>query len=95
MSVAHLKARDKWTEATFGGQSATCFFCAEEIDAVAILWNGCTGLEMDDGLIALHPDCAALLGGELIGDARNAKRLLENKSLLAGVDRSLLPQGEA
>ena len=95
MSVAKLKARDKWTEATFGGQSATCFFCAEEIDAVAILWNGCAGLEMDDGLIALHPDCAALLGGELIGDARNAKRILEGKPLTAGVDQSLLARAEA
>ncbi len=49
----------------------------------------------DSGLILLHPDCATNLGNELIGDARTASRILNGKPLLAGVDKSLLPQGEA
>ncbi len=95
MSVNSLSSRDEWTRATFGDRPQMCFFCTNQIYEVAVIWSGCSGTEALAPVIVLHPDCAALLGGELIGDARNAKRIFEGKPLLAGVDKSLLAQGEA
>ena len=43
----------------------------------------------------LHPDCAIDLSVELIGDARNAQRILDGEPLTTGVDNSLIAQGEA
>ena len=95
MSVQNLKATDAWTRTTFDGRLQHCFYCGERIPEIAVLWSGC-GMEAEDnGLILLHPNCATSLGNELIGDARTARRILNGKPLLAGVDKSLLSLGEA
>jgi len=57
-----------------------CFHCGEQIADIAVVWIG--GM----GPIALHPTCAKDLACELIGDARNAIRVIEGKSLALGVN---------
>ena len=95
MSVANVKARDSWTRLTFEERPQPCFFCGGLASDVVVLWSGCARSDTTDALIVLHPDCATKLGIELISDARTAQRALSGKSLLAGVCRSLLAQGEA
>ncbi len=95
MSVQNLKSTDEWTRATFAGMPARCFYCGEDIAEVAIVWNGHMDDDADSNLISLHPDCATRLGIELIGDARNAQRLLTGKPLTAGICPSLIVQSEA
>ena len=95
MSVQNLKSTDAWTRAAFAGQPARCFYCREDIADVAVIWSGYMGEDADSNLISLHPDCATRLGVELIGDARNADRLLTGKPLTAGICPSLIAQGEA
>ena len=57
-----------------------CFHCGEPVAGIAVVWIG--GM----GPIALHPTCAKDLACELIGDARNAIRVIEGKSLALGVN---------
>ena len=95
MSVQNIKSPDEWTRATFGGRPQICFFCGEDVNDVIVLWSGQSQAETNDGLVILHPNCAADLGGELIADARNAERLLRGKPISAGICKSLLAQGEA
>ena len=58
---------------------AGCFHCGEEVNGIAVVWAGSIGP------IALHPTCAYELSHELIGDVRNAIRLIEGKPLTAGI----------
>lgn len=95
MSVQNLKATDAWTRATFNGRPQHCFYCGERIPEIAVVWSGHSMHGEGTDLIVLHPRCATSLGIELIGDARTARRILNGKPLLADVDKSLLPQGEA
>ena len=95
MSVQNLKSPDAWTCATFEGRAASCFHCGDDINDVAVVWNGCMGEDADSNLISLHPDCAIHLAIDLIRDATTARNIMTGKSLKAGVDASLLSQGEA
>lgn len=58
---------------------AACFFCGETLSGHVVCWMGTS-------LIGLHPTCAYELSHELIGDARNAIRVIEGKPLSAGVN---------
>ena len=95
MGVQNLKATDPWTRETFGGRAAYCFFCGEVVGDVVVVWKGHSPDRESLALVTLHPNCAINLSVELSGDARNAQRLLDGKPLDAGIDRSLLAQGEA
>lgn len=95
MSVHNLKSKDEWTRETFGGHPAHCFLCGEQVDDVAVIWKGHAWTATACALVVLHPRCGTALGIEFIGDARNAQRLLAGKPILAGIDQSLLSQGEA
>ena len=95
MSVQNLKSPDEWTRLTFEGRAASCFYCSEDVTEVAIVWNGFPSRATDCGLIVCHPDCAVILAIELMGDARNAQRLLTGRPLTAGICSSLIPQGKA
>ena len=95
MSVQNLNSTDAWTRAPYAGMPARCFYCGEDIADVAVIWSGYMDDDADSNLISLHPDCATHLGNELIGDARNAQRILTGKSLTAGICPSLIAQGEA
>ena len=95
MAVCNLKSPDDWTRETFSGDPAHCFFCGKQVDDVAVIWKGHAWTATACALVVLHPHCGRALGIEFIGDARNAERLLNGKSILEGIDRSLLPQGTA
>ena len=95
MGVVNLQSPDTWTLETFGGRPACCFYCGEIVSDVVLHWHGhdwTSGCSVD---VVLHPDCGRMLAIELIGDSRNATRLLDGKPITAGIDPSLLPQGEA
>ena len=57
-----------------------CSFCGEPIRRICVAWQG------GDSLWVLHPHCAYDLAHELIGDARNAIRLIEGKPLRRGIN---------
>ena len=95
MAVINLKSPDPWTRETFGGRPASCFYCGKVVGDVAVHWHGHDWTAADSVDVVLHPVCATTLGIEIIGDARNANRILTGKPLLAGIDQSLLSQGEA
>ncbi len=96
MSVLNLKSPDAWTTTMLKGQRlCCCFFCREEVADVVVVWNGDSPDPESLGLMLLHPDCAIDLSVELIGDARNARRLLTGTPLTAGMCRSLIARGKA
>lgn len=81
MSVENLKpGSDLHRLCAHGLEWVDCFFCGDQIAGIAVVWSG------GHGPIALHPSCAKDLACELIGDARNAIRVIEGKSLAAGVN---------
>ena len=95
MAVSNLKAPDEWTRETFGGYPAHCFLCGEVVSDVAVTWHGHDWTAASPVDVVLHPACGSTLAIELAGDARNAQRILDGKPLTAGVNPSLIPQGEA
>ena len=95
MSVLNLKSRDAWTRKTFGGQSVCCFFCGEAVSNVAVHWHGTDWSDARAVEMILHPTCATTLGVKISSDAQIADRILNGKPLTAGIDPSLLSQGEA
>ena len=58
----------------------SCSLCGESVSRVGVVWHH------GDGLLILHPHCAFDLAHDLIGDARNAIRLIEGKPLRRGVN---------
>ena len=79
MSVENLKPGSD-LHRLCGHEWVECFGCGEQIAGIAVVWIG------GAGPIALHPTCAKDLACELIGDARNAVRVIEGKSLALGVN---------
>lgn len=94
MSIHNLAAPDEWIRVTLGNAPCSCFHCGEDIEAVAIAWQGQPRADSDDALLLLHPDCAQFLAIRLIRDGFEAERLMKGKDPLAGIDRSLIPEGE-
>ena len=95
MAVHNLAARDEWTRKTFGGRPQSCFLCGEEASPVVVGWHGCPRENNGEPLIILHPACATKFATRLITDAMIVQRLLNGKRPLAGIDKTLFPQGEA
>lgn len=84
MSVQRMVADDQAKRDMFG-TAPRCYRCNEPVGIYAVVWQGHARMEGgDDGLIVLHPDCATKLACELIGDARNARRVVDGKPVDAG-----------
>jgi hypothetical protein len=60
-----------------------CFWCSEEVNGIGVIWAG------HNASICFHPTCAKEFSCELIGDARNAIRLIEGKPIDHGLDTDL------
>lgn len=69
----------------FDGQVPTCFRCQEPVAGIGVIWAGHAAAQDLVGVIVLHPTCAIELSVDLIGDARNAARVIEGKPLDRGV----------
>ena len=95
MAVSNLKAPDEWTRETFGGHPAHCYLCGEVVSDVAVTWHGHDWSAASCIELVLHPACGVALGNELTADARSAQRILNGKPILAGIDPTLLSQGDA
>lgn len=95
MSVLNLAVPDEFVRTALGNATCSCFFCAEEIRDVAVLWHGAPRSDSDDANVFLHPGCAEQLAIRLIRDGFEATRLMAGKPPLAGICKSLIPDGEA
>jgi len=63
MAVLYPADRGSW----WAPSSASCFYCGQEVEGIAVLWVG-SGEDL-----VLHPQCAEDLAVDLIGDAREAQ----------------------
>lgn len=89
MSVQNLAVLNDLTRTLLGARRrCRCFFCHHTIKDIAVVWYGASA-------ITLHPRCAQKLATRLSSDGFTAERILRGKPLLGGVDRTLLPVGEA
>lgn len=93
MSVQNLAVLDELTRTLLSGQHrCRCFYCRRTVKDVAVVWQG-----QGEGpsAIILHPNCAQALATRLLTDGFTASRILGGKPLLGGIDKSLIPAGEA
>lgn len=66
MSVHDLRAIDDFTRDTIGPAAGCCYYCGEEVQGIAVIWQG--HAVSHDALIALHPACAQRLALRMAKD---------------------------
>jgi hypothetical protein len=58
-----------------------CSLCCKPLVDPVVFWH------LGDLFLSLHPECAEELGGNLIYEARRARRIVRGQSLLSGIDQ--------